>query len=45
LVRFRHPDKAALRAVNVNGKPWKKFAAEDVDITGLRGNVVVQVEY
>jgi hypothetical protein len=45
LVRFRHPDKAALRAVNVNGKPWKKFAAEDVDITGLSGSVVVEAEY
>jgi hypothetical protein len=45
LVRFRHPDKAAMRAVAVNGRPWTRFAAEDVDITGLSGNVVVEAEY
>jgi hypothetical protein len=45
LVRFRNPDKLAMRAVRVNDRPWTRFAAEDVDITGLSGNVVVEVEY
>jgi hypothetical protein len=45
LVRFRHPDKAAIRTVKVNGSPWTRFAAEDVDITGLGGSVVVEAQY
>jgi hypothetical protein len=45
LVRFRHPDKAAMRSVNVNGRPWTTFSAEDVDITGLSGSVVVEAVY
>ena len=45
LVRFRHPDKLALRAVRVDGRPWTRFAGEDVDITGLSGSVVVEAEY
>jgi hypothetical protein len=46
LVRFRHPEKAAIRAVSVNGRPWTRFAAEDVDITGLSESVVVvEAEY
>jgi hypothetical protein len=45
LLRFRHPDKAAMREVRVNGRPWTRFEGEDVDITGLSGNVVVEVNY
>jgi hypothetical protein len=45
LIRFRHPDKATLRVVRVNGRPWTQFGAEDVDITGLSGNVVVEADY
>jgi len=45
LVRFRHPDKAAIRAVRVDGKPWSRFSGEDVDITGLGGSVVVDATY
>jgi hypothetical protein len=45
LVRFRHPEKAVIRAVQVNARPWTRFAAEDVDITGMSGNVVVEAEY
>ena len=45
LVRFRHPHKATLRTVSVNGRLWTRFAAEDVDITGLSGSVAVEVEY
>jgi hypothetical protein len=45
LVRFRHPDKAAIRTVKVNGSSWTRLAAEDVDITGLSGSVTVEVSY
>lgn len=45
LVRFRHPDKTAIRLARVNGRPWTRFAAEDVDITGLSGSVVVEAGY
>jgi hypothetical protein len=45
LVRFRHPDKAAMRVVSVNGRSWTRFEGEDVDITGLSGSVVVEAEY
>jgi len=45
LVRFRHAHKAAIRTVSVNGRLWTRFAGEDVDITGLSGSVVVEVEY
>jgi hypothetical protein len=45
LVRFRHPDKLTLRAVNVNGRLWTRFAAEDVDISELSGSVAVEAEY
>jgi hypothetical protein len=31
--------------VSVNGRLWTRFAGEDVDITGLSGSVVVEVEY
>ena len=45
LVRFRHPDKAAIRAVRINGRPWPRFEGEDVDITGLSGTVAVEAEF
>jgi len=45
LVRFRHPEKAAIRGVRVNGKRWTRFAGEDVDITGLGEKVEVEVRF
>ena len=45
LVRFRHPDKAAMRVVILNGQPWTRFAGEDVDVTGLSGSVTVEAGY
>ena len=45
LVRFRHPDRLAIRVVRINGRPWTRFAAEDVDITGLSGSVSVEATY
>ena len=45
--RFRHPEKARIRSVSVNGEGWRKFdpGKEDVDITGLKGQVRVDVSY
>ncbi len=44
LVRFRHPEGLPLREVRVNGQPTSRFdpARNDVDITGMSGEVVVQ---
>jgi hypothetical protein len=44
-VRFRHPDRKEIRAVRVNGRPWSRFKAEDVDITGLTGTVTLEAEF
>ena len=43
LARFRHPDGKPLKAVRVNGRPWRRFDRRkcDVDLTGLRGRVNV----
>ena len=43
LARFRHPDGKPLKAVRVNGRPWRRFDRGkcDVDLTGLRGRVAV----
>jgi hypothetical protein len=45
LVRFRNPDRAVICAARINGRPWTSFAGEDVDITGMKGSVVVEVRY
>ena len=45
LVRFRHPEKEKIKRVLVNGKKWVRFNGEDVDITGLRGKVEIEVQF
>jgi len=47
LVRFRHPEKKRLKSVLVNGKKWPAFdpLKGDVDITGLRDNVIVEARF
>ncbi len=47
LVRFRHPNQAPIRSVKVNGEGRRKFNAEsgDVEISGLKGRVRVEVKY
>lgn len=45
LVRFRHPDKAALQKVWVNGRRWPRYSGEDVDLTGQRGLIEVEAKY
>jgi len=46
-VRFRHPDLLPLRAVRVNGRPHLDFdpRRNDVDVTGLAGDVVVEADF
>jgi hypothetical protein len=47
LVRMRHPGKAPIRSVTVNGEPQKMFGPVkgDVDITGMNGKIVVEAAY
>ena len=45
--RFRHPEKALLKAVQVNGRDWSAIDPRkgDVDLTGLSGRLVVEASY
>ena len=47
LVRFRHPDGKPIQSVRVNNKDWTAFDPEksDVDITGFRGQVIVEAMF
>ena len=47
LLRLRHPEKAEMKSVRVNGGEWKDFdnGAETVALTGLSGVVKVEVGY
>ncbi|HOD52443.1 MAG TPA: hypothetical protein PLJ71_11065 [Candidatus Hydrogenedentes bacterium] len=47
VVRFRHPDKAAAKRVRVNGAPHEAADLErgDVDISGMNGEIKVEIEY
>lgn len=47
LVRFRHPQKKRIKAVEVNGAKHRKIDAKkgDVDITGCRGKVWVRAMF
>jgi hypothetical protein len=47
LVRFRHPEKAPIRAVRVNGKRHGEFdpVTGDVGLKGFQGKVAVEVSY
>ncbi|MDH7601682.1 MAG: hypothetical protein QHI38_05990 [Armatimonadota bacterium] len=47
LVRIRHPEKAAIKSVTVNGRSWDKFdpVKGDVDVTGLTGKLTVEAQY
>ena len=46
-VRFRHPEKAAIRSVKVNGQTHGEFDPEsgDVDISGSQGRFKVEVRF
>ncbi|MHB0856084.1 MAG: hypothetical protein ACYC5M_00770 [Anaerolineae bacterium] len=47
LVRFRHPEAKPIAAATVNGQAWTKFDAAkgDVDVSGLDGELAIQVSY
>ncbi len=47
MVRFRHPQAAAMKSVTVNGQPWNGFNPDQevVEITGLTGKAVVTASY
>jgi len=47
LVRFRHPEKAPIRSVKVNGRRDVRFdpVKGDVDITGFTGKVMVEARW
>ena len=47
IARFRHPDKLPIKSVLVNGQKYSNFDAVkgDVDLSGLRDNLVVEAHY
>ena len=47
LVRFRHPEGKRIRSVTVNGRRHGEYdpVRGDVDVTGLRGRVVIVARY
>jgi hypothetical protein len=47
LLRLRNPGVAAIRSVEINGKPWSDFdpEKETIRLTGLSGSVVVRASY
>jgi hypothetical protein len=47
LLRLRHPEKASIRSVEVDGHPWEDFNVEKelVRLEGLKGSVRVEVNY
>jgi hypothetical protein len=44
-LRFREPDGRLLSSVEVNGKPWKKFKGEWVQLPGEIGSATVVAHY
>jgi hypothetical protein len=47
MVRLRHPKAAPIKSVQVNGKTWKDFNANDetIELKGLTGTVAVTASY
>jgi len=47
IVRFRHPQAAPIKSVEVNGKPWTKFNKdkETIELKGVTGTVAVMAKY
>ena len=44
-LRFREPTGRQLNAVTVNGKPWRKFAGEWVELPGNIGEATVNARF
>jgi hypothetical protein len=47
VLRFRHPSKTPLRAVEIDGKPHPHFEplSGDVDLTGMNGRLAIRASY
>jgi len=45
LITLRHPKFAAIGTVLVNGKPWRRFSGETIELDGFRKPVRVEVLY
>ena len=47
LLRLRHPQSAPMKAVTVNGKPWRQFEPDKelVRLEGLKATVLVEALY
>jgi hypothetical protein len=44
-VTLRHPAAKPIRSVTLDGKPWKRFTKDSVEITGARVPVTLDVRY
>jgi hypothetical protein len=44
-LRLRLPGGARIAGVRLDGRPWRRFGPESVDLTGLRGSVELAVAY
>jgi hypothetical protein len=46
-LRFRHPDGASIKSVEVNGKAWKNFDKDEelIRLEALKGKIVVRASY
>lgn len=44
-LRFREPNGRLLKSVNVNGKPWKKFKGEWVELPGNIGKATLVAKF
>lgn len=44
-ITLRHPAYAPIRSVRVNGKAWKGFTKDSVELSGVRKAVAVEVSY
>lgn len=44
-VTLRHPTDAPIRAVSLNGKPWKRFARDSIELNASKEPLVLEVRY
>lgn len=42
---LRHPTDAPIRAVSLNGKPWKRFARDSIELNASRTPLALEVRY
>ena len=44
-ITLRHPTDAPIRGVSLNGKPWKKFTTDSVELSAAKGPINLDVRY